>query len=171
MKMKAKTAKKYPKAHAPAAGPHAYFKAALATPKAAGKTKTAPYDVADYLRTPEDQAAYINAWLTDAPDDIAGIARAIGDVARAQGMSKVARDAGVGSRTSLYKAFGDNGNPTFATALCVFRALNIKFSVSAFKPTRAQPRATQAVAAVRSRATHAAPTPAPRPRKRHAVPA
>jgi probable addiction module antidote protein len=127
----------------------------MTTAKAAktAVTKTAPYDVADYLRTPEEQAAYINAWLTDAPDDVAGIARAIGDVARAQGMSRVARDAGLKSRTSLYKALGENGNPTFGTALAVLRALHLHLVVSIPKPTRAQPRAMQAAAA--------------RPRKRH----
>lgn len=51
----------------------------------APKTKTIVYDVAEQLRTPEEMAAYLNAWLTDAPDDAAGIARALGDIARAEG--------------------------------------------------------------------------------------
>ena len=93
--------------------------------KAPSKTKTVPYDVAEQLRTPEEMAAYLDAWLTEAPDDAAGIARALGDIARAKGMSQVARDAGL-SRESLYKALGENGNPSFATILKVARALGVR---------------------------------------------
>ena len=57
-------------------------------------TKTRSYDVAAYLSTPEDMAAYLDAWLTEAPDDAAGIARALGDIARAKGMTQVAKDEG-----------------------------------------------------------------------------
>ena len=71
--------------------------------KTSAKTKTVLYDVAEQLRTPEEMAAYLDAWLTEAPDDAVGIARALGDIARAKGMSQVARDAGL-SRESLYKA-------------------------------------------------------------------
>ena len=49
------------------------------------KTKTVPYDVAQQLRSPEEMAAYLDAWLVDAPDDVVGIARALGDIARAEG--------------------------------------------------------------------------------------
>jgi probable addiction module antidote protein len=96
--------------------------------KAAGipRTKTVAYDVAEQLRTPEEMAAYLDAWLEEAPDDVAGITRALGDIARAKGMSQVARDAGV-SRESLYKALSENGNPSFATVLKVARALGVKF--------------------------------------------
>ena len=52
--------------------------------KKAKKTKTMPYDVAEQLRTPEEMAAYLDAWLEEAPDDAAGIARALGDIARAK---------------------------------------------------------------------------------------
>ena len=65
------------------------------------KTKTTNYDVAEHLRTPEEMAAYLDVWLDEAPDDAAGIARALGDIARAKGMSQVAKDAGL-SRESLY---------------------------------------------------------------------
>ena len=57
--------------------------------RTSGKVKTFPYDVAEQLRTPEEMAAYLDAWLTEAPDDAAGIARALGDIARARGMSQV----------------------------------------------------------------------------------
>lgn len=93
--------------------------------KASAKTKTIAYDVAEQLRTPEEMAAYLDAWLTEAPDDAVGIARALGDIARAKGMSQVARDAGL-SRESLYKALGENGNPSFATILKVARALGMR---------------------------------------------
>jgi probable addiction module antidote protein len=55
------------------------------------KTRTVPYDVAEQLRSPEEMAAYLDAWLAEAPDDAAGIARALGDIARAKGMTQVAR--------------------------------------------------------------------------------
>lgn len=95
-----------------------------ATVRAAAKTKTVPHDIAEQLRTPDEMAAYLDAWFIEAPDDAAGIARALGDVARAKGMSQVARDAGL-SRESLYKALGENGNPSFATVLKVARALGL----------------------------------------------
>ena len=91
----------------------------------ARKTSFTPYDVAEHLRTPEEMAAYIDAWLDEAPDDVAGIAKAFGDVARAKGMSQVAKDAGL-SRESLYRALSADGNPSFATVLKVARALGVK---------------------------------------------
>jgi probable addiction module antidote protein len=96
----------------------------------AKKTKTISYDVAEQLRTPQEMAAYLDAWLTEAPDDAAGIARALGDIARARGMSQVARDAGL-SRESLYKALSENGNPSFATILKVARALGLRLHAEA----------------------------------------
>ena len=89
------------------------------------KTRTMPYDVAQQLRTAEEMAAYLDAWLDEAPDDAAGIARALGDIARAKGMTQVAKDAGL-SRESLYRALSANGNPSFATVLKVARALGVK---------------------------------------------
>lgn len=100
------------------------------TTKSAAKTKTVPYDIANQLRTPEEMAAYLDAWLADAPDDAVGIARALGDIARAKGMSKVARDAGL-SRESLYKALSDTGNPSFDTVLKVARALGLRLHAEA----------------------------------------
>jgi probable addiction module antidote protein len=90
------------------------------------RTRTVAYDVAEQLRTPDEMAAYLDAWLEEAPDDAAGIARALGDIARAKGMSQVARDAGL-SRESLYKALSETGNPSFATVLKVARAVGLKF--------------------------------------------
>lgn len=87
--------------------------------------KTSPYDVAEHLRTREEIAAYLDAWLEDADDDVSGITRAIGDLARAKGMSQVARDTGL-SRESLYRALSEDGNPSFATVLKVARALGVR---------------------------------------------
>ena len=95
-------------------------------PKASSKTQTTPYDVAEHLRTPEEMAAYLDAWLEEAPDDVSGIAKALGDIARAKGMTQVALDAGL-SRESLYRALSADGNPSFATVLKVARALGVKF--------------------------------------------
>ena len=103
-------------------------------PKTAAKkpirTKATPYDVAEHLRTPEEMAAYLDAWLEEAPDDAAGIARALGTIARAKGMTQVAKDAGL-SRESLYRALSVEGNPSFATVLKVARALGVKLHAEA----------------------------------------
>ena len=93
-------------------------------------TKTRAYDVAEQLRTPEEMAAYLDAWLMEAPDDIGGIARALGDIARAKGMAQVAKEAGL-SRESLYKALSENGNPSFATVLKVTKALGLQLHAGA----------------------------------------
>lgn len=99
-------------------------------PKKTARPKTLPYDVAAQLRTPEEMAAYLDAWLEEAPDDAAGIARALGDIARAKGMTQVAKDAGL-SRESLYRALSVDGNPSFATVLKVARALGVKLHAEA----------------------------------------
>ena len=98
--------------------------------KSTARTKTIPYDVSEQLRTPEEMAAYLDGWLAEAPEDAAGIARALGDIARAKGMSQVACDAGL-SRESLYKALSENGNPTFATVLKVAKALGLRLHAEA----------------------------------------
>lgn len=53
------------------------MKMSKSSTKAPSKTRTVPYDVAEQLRTPEEMAAYLNAWLSESPDDAAGIARAL----------------------------------------------------------------------------------------------
>lgn len=107
--------------------------------KEPAKTKTVPYDVAEQLRTPDEMAAYLDAWLAEAPDDVAGIARALGDIARAKGMAQVAREAGL-SRESLYRALSEEGNPSFATVLKVTRALGVRLHAEAAEPDD-EPRA------------------------------
>ena len=98
--------------------------------KTAASLKTTPYDVAEHLRTPEEMAAYLDAWLEEAPDDAAGIAGALGDIARARGMTQVAKDTGL-SRESLYRALSAEGNPSFATVLKVAKALGVKLHAQA----------------------------------------
>ena len=93
-------------------------------------TKTSPYDVAEHLRTPEEMAAYLDAWFEVAPDDGAGIAKALGNIARAKGMTQVAKDAGL-SRESLYRALSAEGNPSFSTILKVAKALGVKLHAAA----------------------------------------
>ena len=98
--------------------------------KKTSRIKTTPYDVAEHLRSPEEMAAYLDAWLEEAPDDAAGIAGALGNIARAKGMSQVAKDTGL-SRESLYRALSAGGNPSFATVLKVVKALGVKLHVEA----------------------------------------
>ena len=94
------------------------------------KTVTTRYDVAEHLRTPEEMAAYLQACLEEADGDAAFIAKAIGDMARAKGMSQVARDAGL-SRESLYKALSGERSPDFDTILKVIGALGLKLHAEA----------------------------------------
>ncbi|MEO5625872.1 MAG: addiction module antidote protein [Dokdonella sp.] len=94
------------------------------------KTKSLPYDVSEHLRTAEEMALYLDACIEESDGDAAFIAKALGDIARAQGMSRVARDAGL-SRESLYKALSGDRNPDFATVLKVARALGLRLHAAA----------------------------------------
>jgi probable addiction module antidote protein len=93
------------------------------------KTTTTPYDVAEHLRTPEELATYLEACIEEADGDAAFIAKALGDIARAQGMTQVARDSGL-SRESLYKALSGERSPSFDTILKVVSALGLKLSAA-----------------------------------------
>ena len=90
-------------------------------------TATLVWEPADHLQSREDMAAYLQAALEEG--DPALIAAALGDIARAKGMSQVARDAGLG-RESLYKALSPAGNPEFATILKVVKALGLVLHAS-----------------------------------------
>ena len=94
------------------------------------KTKTTRYDVAEYLRTPEEMAAYLEACIEESDGDAAFIAKALGDIARSRGMSQVARDTGL-SRESLYKALSGDRSPGFDTILKVVHALGLKLHAEA----------------------------------------
>ncbi len=93
------------------------------------KQKTRLYDAAEYLDTEKDMAAYLQAAFEDG--DPAVVIHALGNIARARGMSQIARDTGL-RRESLYKALSPDGNPEFATVFKVVQALGIKLSA---KPT------------------------------------
>jgi len=94
------------------------------------KTKTTPYDAADYLKTPKEMAAYLDVTIEESGSDAAAIARALGTIARAKGMTQVARDAGL-SRESLYKALSGDRSPDFETILKVVEALGLKLTAEA----------------------------------------
>jgi probable addiction module antidote protein len=81
------------------------------------------WDVVEYLKSEEDMVLYFDACLEEG--DPALITAALGDIARAKGMSQVARDTGI-SREGLYKALSGEGNPEFATVLKVMKALGLK---------------------------------------------
>ena len=92
------------------------------------KTKTRPWDAAEHLETEKDMVAYIEAALESG--DASLIAAALGDIARAKGMTAIAREAGLG-RESLYKALSPEGNPEFATILKVIHALGLQLHAKA----------------------------------------
>lgn len=87
------------------------------------KTKTTLWDAADHLKTKKEMAAYIACALEDG--DPALIAAALGDIARAQGMTKIAKRTGLG-RESLYKTLSRDGNPELATVLKVFNSVGLR---------------------------------------------
>lgn len=92
------------------------------------RPKTTVWDAAEYLDSPEAIASYLEAAFEDG--DPALIAAALGDVARAQGMTQLASQAGV-TREALYKALSPNGDPRLSTFLGVTKALGIKIRPSA----------------------------------------
>ena len=93
------------------------------------KTLTSSYDVAEHLRTPEEMALYLDACIEEADGDATFIAKALGDIARARGMSQVAKDSGL-SRESLYKALSGERAPSFDTILKITKALGVKLHAS-----------------------------------------
>ena len=96
------------------------------------KTTTTKYDVSEHLRTPEEMAEYLEACIEESNGDASFIAKALGDIARAKGMSQVARDAGL-SRESLYKALSGERSPGFDTILKVMGALGLKLHAEALQ--------------------------------------
>lgn len=89
------------------------------------KTTTTCYDVAEHLRTLEEMAAYLEAYLEVVGGEVSFITKALGDIARAKGMAQVAKDAGL-SRESLYKALSGERSPDFDITLKVIGALGLK---------------------------------------------
>lgn len=97
--------------------------------------KLSRWDSAEYLETEEDIAAYLEAALeiVQEENDPAFFVKALGVIARARGMSQMARDTGI-SRDGLYKALSDEGNPSFGTILRVTRALGLQLHVAQAHP-------------------------------------
>jgi probable addiction module antidote protein len=89
-------------------------------------SKLRVWDPAEHLSSEEDVAAYLDAAFEDGDPKV--IAAALGDVARARGMTDVARASGLG-RQSLYKALSEDGRPEFATVLRVIQAMGFRVSV------------------------------------------
>ncbi|MDC8757472.1 addiction module antidote protein [Janthinobacterium fluminis] len=87
--------------------------------------KLRKWDSVEHLKTKEDMALYFEACLEEAGDDAAFIAKALGTIARARGMTQLAKDTGLG-RESLYKALSGEGNPSFDTILKVTHALGLR---------------------------------------------
>ena len=92
------------------------------------KLQTQPWDVIEHLKTNDDMIAYLDAALEDGDPTL--IVAVLGDIARAKGMTSLARDTGLG-RESLYKSLSPTGNPEFATILKVVRSLGLQFHVQA----------------------------------------
>lgn len=90
---------------------------------------TSRYDVAEHLRTPEEMAMYLDACIEESDGDAAFIAKALGDIARAQGMAQVAEKSGL-SRESLYKSLSGDRVPSFGTILKVMQALGVRLHAS-----------------------------------------
>ena len=88
--------------------------------------QTKPFDTAEYLQNGDDIAAYLEAAFEDG--DPALVTHALGVIARAQGMSKLARDTGLG-RQNLYVALSEGGNPTLANFMAIIKALGLAVRV------------------------------------------
>ncbi len=96
------------------------------------KTKTRPYDAAEYLASEEEMAAYLEAALEEGDPKL--VVQALGSIAKARGMSQIARETGLG-RESLYKALSPEGNPEFATVLKVVKALGMQLHAESIHAT------------------------------------
>ncbi len=87
------------------------------------------FDAANYLKTEKDITAFLEAAFDDGYDSPEYISEILGAIARARGMTKVAKKAGL-SRATLYNALSKNGNPEFGTILKVINALGLKLKIS-----------------------------------------
>ncbi len=94
------------------------------------KTQFSKWDVTDNLKSDEDIILFLEACFEEAGDDATFIATALGEVARAKGMSDIAEATGL-TREGLYKTLSKNGNPSFSSILKVMKALGIKLKPEA----------------------------------------
>ena len=91
------------------------------------------WDSAEHLKTDEDMARYLELCMEEAGDDAAFIAKALGNIARAKGMTQLAKETGMG-RESLYKALSGQGDPRFSTILKVMSALGLRLKAASARP-------------------------------------
>lgn len=103
--------------------------ATRATARKKRRVLTRTYDVAEELRTPAEMAEYMNAWLEMAPDDARGLALALRDVARAYGMSKIAKEAGL-SRERLFHALSEDQPLRVRTVAGIAKAVSKRFRLA-----------------------------------------
>jgi probable addiction module antidote protein len=96
--------------------------------------KLRKWDSAEHLKTDEDMAMYLEACFAEAGEDAAFIAKALGTIARAKGITQLAHDTGLG-RESLYKALSGEGNPSFATIIKVVHALGVRLHAAPAVPS------------------------------------
>ena len=87
--------------------------------------KFTPWEAADHLKTKEDIKAYFEACLDDDPGDGSLIRAALGDIAKARNISRLAKDIGL-SREGLYRALSADGNPEFTTIMKVIKGLGLR---------------------------------------------
>lgn len=95
-----------------------------------GRTKTTPYDAADYLTTPAKRAAYLEAVIEGCEGDLSWVVKALNTIARSEGMTHVARKSGL-SRENLYRALSGTKRPEFSTILKVMDALGLQMHIVA----------------------------------------
>lgn len=88
------------------------------------------FDPAEILKTEEDMALYLEEIMADGADDPALIAAALGDIARARGMTQLARETGL-SREGLYQTLAPGGNPSLSTVIKVMKAMGLRLSAKA----------------------------------------
>ena len=105
-------------------------KQSIKSARPVAKEKFSRWDAADHLKTRAQIAAYLDACMEEGGDDPAFIAAALGDIARARGMARLARDTGL-TREGLYKSLAADGNPSLGTILKVLKALGLKLTPKA----------------------------------------
>ena len=98
------------------------------------KKTTRIWDAVEYLKTQEDMVAYLEAALEE--NDPTLVSSALGDIAKAKGMTDIAKKTGLG-RESLYKALSQEGNPEFSTVMKVISALGLKLHAGTGKTKKA----------------------------------
>lgn len=108
--------------------------------------KLRKWDPVDHLETEEDMSLYFEACVEEDPGDGSLIRAALGDIARARGMSQLAKDTGL-AREGLYKALSADGNPEFTTIMKVVKALGLKLHAGPAKPARTRKRGEHEVTA------------------------